>query len=251
MPEIRRSHPFARAAVAVALLGAFGTARPVSADEAGDYRATSHRRFDDVAHWSRQFDEPGRDEWQKPKKVVEALGIKPGMRVADLGAGTGYFSRFLSTAVGETGVVFSVEVEPNLLAHLRERAEKEKTANVIPVLASADNPRLPAAALDLILFVDTYHHVDARERYLGLLRRSLAPGGRIGIIEWKPGKLPKGPKEEHHKIPRDRIVRELAGAGFELDAEPELLAYQYFLVFSRDPGATNGRDGLGGGRGGD
>jgi SAM-dependent methyltransferase len=197
----------------------------------GSDRATSHRRFDDVAYWSKVFDDPKRDEWQRPDDLVGALSLVPGMAVADLGAGTGYLSRRLSAAVGPAGKVYSVEVEPNLVAHLRNRAERENTPNVIPILASAGDPGLPADAIDLALFVDSYHHVDGRLPYLEILRRSLRPSARIAIVEWKPGPQPYGPKEEDHKIARERVEREMKDAGFELTAAPDLLAHQYLLIF--------------------
>src|SRR5207249_8388011 len=87
--------------------------------------ATSHRSFADVQQWVSVFDDPARDAYQKPQELVRTLRIRPGMRVADVGAGTGYFSRYLSTAVGATGTVFSADTEPELVRHLRERAEKE------------------------------------------------------------------------------------------------------------------------------
>lgn len=195
--------------------------------------ATSHRRFDDAAYWSKVFDDPKRDQWQRPEELVAALALEPGRTVADLGAGTGYFASRLSRAVGENGAVFVVEVEPTLVTHLRDRAEKEKTPNVVPVLASADNPRLPPASVDLALFVDAYHHVDGRSAYLAVLQRSLKPGARVAIVEWKPGKQPYGPREENHKIPREQVEREMAAAGFELAQAPDLLQHQYLLVFER------------------
>src|SRR5262249_18819738 len=144
--------------------------------------ATSHHSFADVAHWSAMFDDPSRDAWQKPAEVVAALGLRPGMTVADLGAGTGYFSRHLSAAGGPEGAVLAADTEPNMVAHLRERAEAERTPNVVPILASADNPRLPAHATDLVLVVDTFHHIDDRLTYLRGLRRCLKPGGRVAVI---------------------------------------------------------------------
>jgi SAM-dependent methyltransferase len=211
---------------------------PSHAGDETRYRATSHRRFNDVAYWTRVFDDPHRAEWQKPDELVRALSISPGMKVADVGAGTGYFSALLSKAVGESGAVFAVEVEPNLVEHLRARAEKESTRNVVPVLASTDNPRLPAGTLDLVLFVDAYHHVDDRARYLETVKHSLTSSGRIAIVEWKPGPLPVGPREEEHKIPRDQLIRELEGAGFVLESSPDFLPYQWLLVFGRRPGST-------------
>ena len=96
--------------------------------------ATAHHPFDDVPQWVAVFDDPKRDAWQRPDDVITALELRPGMRVADLGAGTGYFSRRLSQAVGPTGTVFAVDPEPNLVGYLRTRAEREHTDNVVPVL---------------------------------------------------------------------------------------------------------------------
>ncbi|HYC00875.1 MAG TPA: methyltransferase domain-containing protein [Candidatus Limnocylindrales bacterium] len=193
--------------------------------------ATSHRRFDDVEHWKSVFDDPARDEWQKPDELVGALGLQPGMNVADIGAGTGYLSRRLSAAVGEQGTVFVVEVEPNLVEHMRDRAEAEKTANVVPVLGSKDNPRLPASSIDVALFVDAYHHIDARRQYLAVLKRSLRPGARVAIVEWKAGKQPVGPQDEDHKLAREKVLEEMRAAGFEQVPTDDFLPHQYFLMF--------------------
>jgi ubiquinone/menaquinone biosynthesis C-methylase UbiE len=192
--------------------------------------ATSRRSFADVAHWKSVFDDPKRDEWQKPAEVVKALGLGPGMTVADLGAGTGYFSRYLSAAVGPSGTVLASDPEPNLVAHLRERAEKEGTPNVVPILGSFDNPRLPAGASDLVLIVDTYHHIDDRLTYLRALKRSLKPGGRAAVIDWHKRPLPIGP-ELDHKLAREQVIEEMTATGWTLAAEPDFLPYQYFLVF--------------------
>ncbi len=201
------------------------------AGAAEDYRATSTHPFDDVPKWSALFDDPKRDAFQKPGETVAALGITKGMTVADLGAGTGYFSKRLSAAVGETGTVYAVDVEPNLVVHLRDRAEREKAKNVIPVLASLDDPRLPARAVDLVLMVDTFHHLDHRLAYLKHLRTRLRDGGRIAVVDWKEGKLDQGPPPDH-KIARAQVLKEMKEAGYELAAEPAIgLPYHYFLVF--------------------
>jgi ubiquinone/menaquinone biosynthesis C-methylase UbiE len=194
--------------------------------------ATSHQSFADVDHWVSVFDDPKRDAWQKPVEVVRALELRPGMTVADLGAGTGYFSRHLAAAVGAEGTVFAVEPEAKLLAHLRTRAEKEKTPNVVPILGSLDNPRLPHAASDVILIVDTYHHIDDRRSYLRALAHSLAPDGRIAIIDWHKRELPEGPPLDH-KLAREQVLHEMTEAGYELAAEPDVLPYQYFLIFRK------------------
>ena len=193
--------------------------------------ATSHHSFADVEHWVGVFDDPKRDEWQKPAAVVRALEIARGMTVADLGAGTGYFSHYLSAAVGPRGSVLAVDPEANMVAHLRERAEREHTENVVPILASLDNPRLPVGSVDLVLIVDTYHHLDDRLTYLHALQRFLRPRGRVAVIDWHKRPLPVGPPPEH-KLAREQVVEEMTKAGYRLVAEPDILPYQYFLVFA-------------------
>jgi ubiquinone/menaquinone biosynthesis C-methylase UbiE len=201
-----------------------------SPDGAAPFRATSRHSFEDVAHWQAVFDDPARDAWQKPTELVAALGIAAGMTVADLGAGTGYFSRYLARAVGPSGTVFAVETEPSLLVHLRERAEHEQTPNVVPILASFDNPRLPAAAVDLVLIVDTFHHLDRRLEYFRSCKRFLTRSGRIAIVDWRKRTIPVGPPPEH-KLARRQVVAEMRAAGYDLVAEPDVLPYQYVLVF--------------------
>jgi len=203
---------------------------PLRADEHPAHDATSHHSFADIEQWTKVFDDPSRDAWQKPAEVVAALGLRQGMCVADLGAGTGYFSRRLSAAVGPQGTVLAVDTEPNMVAHLRERAEHEGTANVVPILASPGDPRLPAHAVDVILIVDTFHHIDDRLTYLRRLPHFLRPGGRVAIIDWQKRELPVGPPPEH-KLAREQVLEEMEAAGWSLAAEPDVLAYQYFLVF--------------------
>ena len=196
-------------------------------------RATAVESFADVEYWSKIFDDPKRDVWQKPRELVAALALQPGQTVADLGAGTGYFSRYLAAAVGPAGTVFAVEVEPTLVEHLRRRAERESGLNVVPVLASTDNPRLPAGGIDLIFIADTYHHLDHRAAYLPQLRRALRPDGRIAVIDWKAGRLPEGPPPEH-KVAHEKVIAEMQAAGFRLAGSLDVLPYQYVLIFQSD-----------------
>jgi ubiquinone/menaquinone biosynthesis C-methylase UbiE len=218
-----------RLALALGLLVLAGC--PAAGAGPSPHDATSHQSFADVEQWSRVFDDPARDAWQKPVELVAALGLAPGMTVADLGAGTGYLSHHLAAAVGPEGTVLSVDPEPRMVAHLRERAEHEKTPNLVPILASADNPRLPAHGCDVILLLDTYHHIDDRRVYFRALPRALRPEGRVVIVDWKKQPLPVGPPPEH-KLAREQVVAEMTAAGYRLVGEPDLLPYQYFLVFT-------------------
>lgn len=193
--------------------------------------ATVRHSFEDVEHWSRVFDDPARDAWQKPAALVAALELPRGGTVADVGAGTGYFSRHLSGAVGPGGTVLAADVEPSLVAHLRRRAEQEGLANLVPILASLDNPRLPAGASDVVLIVDTWHHIDDRVAYARRLAAALKHDGRVVIVDFQKREMPVGPPLEH-KLAREQVVEEMAKAGYTLAGEPDVLPYQYVLVFA-------------------
>jgi ubiquinone/menaquinone biosynthesis C-methylase UbiE len=223
------------AGLLVSVLPARATEAPTAAATPpahGHHDATARHSFEDVSHWVAVFDDPARDAWQKPAAVVRALQLRPGMCVADLGAGTGYFSRYLAAGVGAAGTVLAVDTEPNLVVHLRERAEREQTPNVVPILASADNPRLPTGLVDLVLIVDTVHHIDDRIAYLRRLQRALKPGGRVAVVDFKKdADVPVGPPPEH-RLAREQIVEEFQSAGYQLVAEPRLLPYQHFLIFT-------------------
>ncbi len=192
--------------------------------------ATAHHPFTDVEKWTKIFDDPKRDEWQKPREVVEALGLKPGQIVADLGAGTGYLERYLSKAVAPGGIVLAIDTEPEMVRHLGERALEEGTANVVPVLALPQEPFLPAGRADCVLIMDTYHHIDDRIRYFQRLAGTLARGGRVAIVDFHKRPLPVGPPVEH-KLAREFVLDEMKQAGYRLSDEKTFLPYHYFLIF--------------------
>jgi len=197
--------------------------------------ATSPHRFTGIEKWVKIFDDPGRDLWQKPDRVVAAMGLKPGMVVADLGAGTGYFIRHLSQAVAPGGMVLAIDTEPEMVAHLGERAKKENLDNAVPVLGLGDRPFLPAGRVDRVMIVDTFHHINDRLEYLGRLKKALTPGGRLVVIDFHKRPLPVGPPPEH-KLDRQFVIDEVREAGWRLAKEETFLPYQYFLVFA--PGSN-------------
>ncbi len=186
-----------------------------------------HRRFDDADKWAKEFDKPERDAWQKPDEVVEALHLDRAASVADVGAGTGYFSARIAKRIPE-GKVFAADVEPDMVRYLRERAEREQLSNLAPVQASADAANLPTP-VDLVLVVDTYHHIGHRVAYFSKLKSSLRPGGRLAVIDFRKDS-PVGPPVEH-RIPPEKVTEELAAAGFTPVESYDFLPRQYFLVF--------------------
>lgn len=171
-----------------------------------------------------------RDDWQQPDRIIAALRLRPGDAVADLGAGGGYFTFKLANAVGPTGKVYAMDIDPDMVALIAEHAKKAALSNVETVLAKPDDPLLPAAGVDLIFTSNTYHHIANRVTYFANLRKYLRPGGRVAIIDfdrriWLVGLL-------RHYTPREFIKREMAQAGYGLQQEPDFLDRQSFLIFT-------------------
>lgn len=175
---------------------------------------------------------PDRAGWQKPDQVLDALSLRPGQVVCDIGAGTGYFALRAARRVGDSGRVFAVDVEPRILDVLRAKIEKAGVRNVTPVLAVAADPLLPPRSCDLVLVIDAYHHFPDRPHYLARLAALLRPGGRLADVDWHKQKSGFGPPPEH-RIAREDFLADAAKAGLRLVAEPKFLPYQYFLVLAR------------------
>lgn len=188
-------------------------------------------RFEHAEQWAPELDDPARDAWQRPKDVVDAMKIEPGMTVADVGAGTGYFEPWLSRAVGAKGTVLALDVEPDMVRYLTERAAREQLTNVRPALASTDDPKLPAGGVARVLVVDTWHHIADREAYAAKLRSGLAAGGEVFIVDFKLD-AKRGPPPQHRLSP-EQIVRELTAAGLVARIATTSLPEQYIVVGSR------------------
>jgi SAM-dependent methyltransferase len=207
---------------------------PMQHDSAGHHPMSGpigdiHHSFENADAWARQFDDPNRDAWQKPDEVLDALRLTPTAVVADLGAGTGYFSVRLAKRVPK-GRVFAVDIEPAMLQYLGERAHREHLSALQPVRASADAANLPEP-VDLVLIVDTYHHIENRPAYFARLSGSLRPNGRLAIIDFKRD-APDGPPVESRLAP-ETVIAELEAAGYRLVGTHAFLPRQYFLVFER------------------
>jgi ubiquinone/menaquinone biosynthesis C-methylase UbiE len=173
----------------------------------------------------------GRDSWQQPVRVIESLAIAPGARVADLGAGGGYFTWHLAAAVGESGRVYAIDVDADMTSHIEEESRKEGHPNVRAVLAEFDDPLIPEGGVDLIFTCNTYHHLEDREAYFRRAAKHLRPGGRLAVIElngqgWFQRLFP------HFTAP-EAIRAEMEGAGYQRVAAFDYLERQSFQVFSR------------------
>jgi SAM-dependent methyltransferase len=176
--------------------------------------------------------DPGRESWQRPGDVVEALGLTPGARVADLGAGEGYFVPYLAAAVEETGRVYAVEVDAELGEALQARFAD--APNVEVVLGAYDDPGLPDGAIDLVLLVNTYHHIEDRPAYFRRLAGDLAPGGRVAILEpdGELGGILSLTLDEGHTSVASEVTSEMSEAGYRHAASHDFLPVQIFEVYA-------------------
>ena len=190
-----------------------------------------HRRHGDATAYIASLEDPARDAYQKPAEVLQALALRPGEVVADIGAGSGYFTLRFARAVGETGRVYAVDVSPDMVRHLNRRLRDAGVRNVVPILSDPNDPLLPDASVDRFVIVNTWHHIEDQPKYLGLLKRMLKPGGQVVHIDFQKRDLPVGPPVDM-KIAREDLVKQMETAGFRLSAEHGFLPYQYFLVFS-------------------
>jgi arsenite methyltransferase len=178
------------------------------------------------------LEDPGRQQWQKPDEVVKKLDLRPGEAIADIGAGAGYFTLRFARAVGLTGKVYAVDIDPGMLAYITGRAKQDHLENIRTVLAQPHDPELAPSSVDLIFICDTLHHISDRKEYFSLLARALKPGGRLVNIDFYKRSLPVGPPVEM-KIAEPDMIDEAQSAGFHLTREFDFLPYQYFLVFAR------------------
>lgn len=215
-----RGRPFLAAALGAALLGGCFAHPP-----AAPRHAAGKERY--IAY----LEAADRAQWQKPDEVVAALSLHAGDRVADVGAGSGYFARRLSAAVGPSGRVDAIDVDEALLGYLRIRLDDEKLANVRTRRVEPDDPALAPASEDVVFLCNTYHQLRNRGAYLARLAAALRPGGRVVVVDFQAREdVPEGPPLRE-KLARETVVDEFHRAGFSLDREEGFLPYQYFLVF--------------------
>ena len=186
--------------------------------------------FADAERYAKSFDDPARDAWQMPDRVIAALGLKPGQTVADIGAGTGYFTVRLAKSAAAPKV-YAVDIEATMVEYVRQRAMREGLKNVVVVKAGADRTNLPEP-VDVVLIVDTYHHIPNRVAYFTALKALMKPGARLAIVDFKKD-APAGPPVEFRFTP-DQINAELAQAGFKLQTGYDFLPRQMYLIFTVD-----------------
>jgi cyclopropane fatty-acyl-phospholipid synthase-like methyltransferase len=198
-----------------------------SKDQEKKHADHMEHRFDNPEQLAKGFDDPARDAWQLPDRVLAALDLKPGQTVADIGSGTGYFTVRLAK-LGTVAKVYAADIEPSMGTYIQKRAAAAGLTNIVAVQAAADTPNLPEP-VDLVLIVNTYHHIGDREVYFRRLAKSLKPGGRVAIIDFKLDS-PEGPPKEF-RFPVEKFKAEMAKAGYKLAKQYDFLPRQQFLIF--------------------
>lgn len=181
-----------------------------------------------VKRWA--YEGGDRDSWQKPATVIASLQLKPGDAVADIGAGSGYFTSPLADAVGPKGRVYAVDIDEDMINLLRQRVADEGRDNIEIIVGRTDDPTLPAESVDLIFTCNTYHHIEDRSAYFRNVKKYLKPGGRVAIIDlneksWFAYLFA-------HWTPAEEIRQEMEAAGYRREVELDFLDYQSFQIFS-------------------
>lgn len=196
-----------------------------------------HHGFTDAQAWAPVFDDPARDAWQRPGDVLRALELSPAMRVADIGAGTGYFAVRLARAV-PAGEVIATDIEPDMVRYLNERARREGLPNLRAVRATHAASGLTADSVDRILIVHVWHHLDDRVAYARELAAALKPGGKLFIVEFALA-AKRGPPANLRLAP-ETLVAELEAAGLRAKLSPVALPEQYLVEAARPPSSQLG-----------
>uniref|UniRef100_Q02BN3 Methyltransferase type 11 n=1 Tax=Solibacter usitatus (strain Ellin6076) TaxID=234267 RepID=Q02BN3_SOLUE len=181
--------------------------------------------------------DPARDEKQKPGELVRAMGLQPGMTVADVGTGIGYMLPFLSRRVGPTGHVIAEDIFDDFLDSAKQRVENQKLENVTFVKGTETDPKLPEGAVDVVLALDVYHHFDYPDKMLAAIHKSLKPGGKLVIVEYykRPEAMPNNRALTHIRLDMADVIKEIEGNHFHLLSEKEHIPdSQYMLVLRKN-----------------
>jgi precorrin-6B methylase 2 len=183
--------------------------------------------FNDPKKWSTTFDDPERDKWQMPDRIIAALALRPTDLVADIGAGTGYLAVRIARQLG-SGTVFAVDVEPKMVEHLAERAKANGVTNLRAIAGTEASANLPEK-VDVVVLLNAYHHISGRPDYFKRVQSSLKPGARVAIVEYRPDSPVGAPK--HFRLSASQIEAEMKSAGFQPAGSHDFLPYQSFQVF--------------------
>lgn len=199
--------------------------------EHGKHGHHHNHRFDNPEEYAARWNDPSRDAWQRPEEIIKAARLEPGMKVADIGAGTGYMVAHLSRAVGEGGEVFAIDVEESMVRYIAERKAELGPAKISPRKAAHDSPAIASESIDAAVTINVWHHLAAREAYARKVFEGLKPGGTFVVVDFELS-AQEGPPVEMRLAP-EQIILELEGAGFEVSRAEESMPRHYMIVGRR------------------
>jgi predicted methyltransferase len=215
---------------------AFATTLPLRAQEKS-VKPGINDRFENpkVPEFVERFEREGRDAFDHRKEIVAALGLKPGMVVADVGAGTGLFTRMFSPLVGEKGKVYAVDIADEFVAHIVRLAKEQKQENIVGVVCEADDVGLPANSVDLVFICDTYHHFEFPQKTMVSIHKALKSSGQVVLIDFI---RKEGVSSEwilgHVRAGKEVFTKEIEDAGFkQINEKKRLLKESYFVRFEK------------------
>jgi len=194
-----------------------------------------HYENPDYENWVGVFESRGREVYDKRHEIVAALNLRPGMAVADVGAGTGLFTRLFAKDVGPTGKVYAVDIADNFVKNILRTGKEQGLSNIIGIVNTQRSAMLPPASVQLVFISDTYHHFEYPQSMLASIHAALQDKGQLAIIDFRRREgTSSGWVMSHVRANRDQVVKEVTAAGFHLAKEPDLLSENYFLVFIKD-----------------
>ena len=195
-----------------------------------------HYQNPDYEHWVKIFERPGREVYDQREAIVQQLDLQPGMRIADVGAGTGLFTRLFAKQVGEKGRVYAVDISSTFIENIERTAQAQGLFNVSGIVSTQQDAKLPAKSVDLVFVCDTYHHFEYPQTMLASIRQAMKDKARLVIIDFvkQPGQTSNWVMS-HVRADKSTTIEEIQQAGFKLVSEPKLLHSNYFLVFEKTP----------------
>lgn len=192
-------------------------------------REIAHVMGHQAATW---LERPEREQEERTTRLVELLGLKPGHKVADIGAGTGYLTRKMAPLLQPGGLVYAVDIQPEMLQWMTESLKRSGVTNVVPVLGVEKDPKLPKAALDLIIMVDVYHEFEYPYEMTQAMVQALKTGGRLAFVEFR-AEDPKVPIKEVHKMSEAQVKKEMTAFPLEWIETSKELPWQHLIVFRK------------------
>lgn len=207
---------------------------PVAAQESVNPGINQHYQDPDFDRWQSTFERSGREVYDQRHAIVSQLGLQAGMSIADVGAGTGLFTRLFAKQVGASGKVYAVDIADNFVENVVRTSREQGLNNVEGIVNDQRSARLPGQSVDWVFLSDTYHHFEYPDAMLASIHRALRPDGRLAIIDFRkqPGRSSAWVMS-HVRANRNEVVGEVTAAGFVLEREPEILEDNYFLIFRR------------------